>query len=89
MLGLGRMSLTNEDLQALRNEFATKADLERFATKDDLERFATKEDLVREISTLRDDRAKRDADLRHYMEILIEDLASRMKTMFDAGASRR
>src|SRR5262245_15994947 len=101
MLGLGRMSLTTEDLNALRSEFptrqdltrelerfATKEDLKRFATKEDLEPFATKEDLSREIGKLREETAQSSADLRRYMEILIEDLWTKCKGMFDGLAAR-
>lgn len=38
--------LTPEDIQALKEVFATKDDLTRFATKEDLAKFATKDDLT-------------------------------------------
>ena len=41
------MVLTNEDIQKLKEIFATKADLDKFATKEDLKRFVTREDLNR------------------------------------------
>jgi hypothetical protein len=37
----------HDGFSAIREQMATKDDLERFATKDDLERFATKDDLER------------------------------------------
>jgi hypothetical protein len=97
------MSLTSEDLQALRSEFATKDDLRteltRFATKDDLQReltrFATNDDLRiglaglrAEIGVLREETALAFADQRRYMEILHEDLTSRMQLLFDGLAAR-
>lgn len=36
---------TKEDLKAIREEIATKTELEQFATKKDLEQFATQKDL--------------------------------------------
>ncbi len=38
--------LTDQDIDKLKQIFATKEDLNRFATKDDLNRFATKDDLA-------------------------------------------
>lgn len=39
--------ITDQDIEKLKQVFATKKDLEQFATKEDLNRFATKEDLKR------------------------------------------
>ena len=73
-------------------DFATKSDLERFATKSDLEGFATKEFLRTElerfatkadVNALREEMALGFADLRRYMEILIDDVKS------TGGASSR
>lgn len=39
--------ITDQDIEKLKQVFATKEDINRFATIDDLDRFATKEDLDR------------------------------------------
>jgi len=100
------MSLTPEDLQALRSEFptrqelqqelarlATKDDLTRFATKDDLAPFATKEDLQQystrsELQQLRQETAQGFADMRQQVQVLLEDLKSTMKVLFDGLSAR-
>lgn len=43
----GDVGSLQETVSFLKDNMASKSDLERFATKDDLERFATKEDLLR------------------------------------------
>jgi hypothetical protein len=42
----GLMTAIKAEFDLIREEMATKKDLERFATKKDLERFATKEELA-------------------------------------------
>lgn len=51
---------TKEDL----NGFATKKDLERFATKEDLERFATKEDLDEKLAPIKQQLANIELELK-------------------------
>jgi hypothetical protein len=75
---------TRSELQQFLEPLATKEDLKRFATKEDLERFATKEDLA----DLRLETAQGFAELRRHMEILVEDLKTWTKTLFDGADAR-
>ena len=83
MLRSGRVMSLIEDLKSELAGYATQEQL-----RAELDRFATKEDLRTEIATLPDGTAQSSADLRRYMEILIEDLASKIRAMFDGHAAR-
>jgi hypothetical protein len=63
------MSLSKEDLQTLRAEFPTRADL-----RAELSQYPTKEDLRVDFAASREETAQGFADPRRCMEILTEDM---------------
>jgi hypothetical protein len=83
---------TKEDLRGELARYPTKdelrAELARYPTKDDLhaelEQYSPKAD----VAALREEMAQGFADMRRYMEILVEDLKSWTKTLFDGTKPR-
>ena len=49
------MKFSDEQIQQLKDIFATKDDLKSFATKDDLKSFATKDDLKKSLAPIKRD----------------------------------
>src|SRR6266851_8708392 len=91
------MSLTRGDLHVELGQFEVRLDVDRFATKLDLERFATKEfvrtELERfatkaDVNELREEMALGFADLRRYMEILIDDVKSNSRLIVEVLTAR-
>lgn len=88
-----KMSLTREELREELATYPTRSELaDRYPTKDDLRAelaaYSTRDETRAEISVLREETAQGFADMRRYMEILIEDLKTWMKTLFDGTNAR-